>query len=210
MMEPHDVDALAARTKARELAWARDEAGDAVAIDADGTRYILTGDGATLFAVRPHLGGVSRCEEPWVRAVLAEPVNHVTPYVSPTPIVKVKRSRRRTAQVKDAGAGEGCERAGARRSGRGKERPRDAGRAARVLTEERRMKRKRDRATQREGPPCRRCGRPTPPRTNWARLAAVLPVAERFKSQFHHLCRRCFRKQRPNDRRPRGPNHPHP
>ena len=102
-MEPHDVDALAAGTKARELAWARDEAGDPVAIYADGTRYILTGDGATLFAVRPHLGGVSRCEEPWVRAVLAEPVNHVvTPYVPPAPIVKVKRSRRRTAQVKDA------------------------------------------------------------------------------------------------------------
>ena len=93
MMEPHDVDALAARTKARELAWARDEAGDAVAIDADGTRYILTGDGATLFEVRPHLGGVSRCEEPWERAVLAGPVNRiVTPFVSPAPIVQVKRS----------------------------------------------------------------------------------------------------------------------
>ena len=103
MMEPHDVDAFAARTKARELAWARDEAGDAVAIDADGTRYILSSDSATLFVVRPHLGGVSRCEEPWVRAVLAEPVNHVvTPYVPPAPIVKVKRSRRRTAQVKAA------------------------------------------------------------------------------------------------------------
>ena len=101
-MEPHDVDALAARTKARELAWARNEAGDAVAIAADGTRYIMTGDGTTLFAVRPHLGGVSRCEEPWNRAVLAEPVNHVvTPYVPPAPM-KVKRSRRRTAQVKDA------------------------------------------------------------------------------------------------------------
>ena len=74
-----------------------------MAIDADGTRYILTGDGATLFAVRPHLVGVNRCEEPWVQAVLAEPVNHVvTPYVQPAPIVKVKRSRRRTAQVKDA------------------------------------------------------------------------------------------------------------
>ena len=74
-----------------------------MAIDADGTRYILTGDGATLFAVRPHLGGVSRCEEPWVRAVLAEPVKRVvTPYVPPAPIVKVKRSRRRTAPVKDA------------------------------------------------------------------------------------------------------------
>ena len=103
MMEPHDVDALAARTKARELAWARNEGGDAVAIDADGTRYILTGDGATLFAVRPHLGGISRCEESWLRSVLAGPINHVaTPYVPPTPIVKVKRSRRRTAQVKDA------------------------------------------------------------------------------------------------------------
>ena len=103
MMELHDVDALAARTKARELAWARDEAGDAVAIDADGTRYILSSDSATLFVVRSHLGGVSRWEESWVRAVLAGPVNQVvTAYVSPAPIVKVKRSRRRTAQGKDA------------------------------------------------------------------------------------------------------------
>ena len=65
-----------------------------MAIDADGTRYILTGDGATLFVVRPHLGGVSRCEEPWVRAVLAEPVKHVvTPYVPPASIVKVASKR---------------------------------------------------------------------------------------------------------------------
>ena len=74
MMEPHDVDALAARTKARELTWARDEAGDAVAIDADGTRYILPSD------------SVTRCEESWVRAVLAGPVNQViTAYVPPPP-----------------------------------------------------------------------------------------------------------------------------
>ena len=30
-----------------------------MAIDADGTRYILSSDSATLFVVRPHLGGVS-------------------------------------------------------------------------------------------------------------------------------------------------------
>ena len=51
MLEPHDVDALAARTKARELAWARNEGGDAVAVDADGVRYILSADGAALFVV---------------------------------------------------------------------------------------------------------------------------------------------------------------
>ena len=74
-----------------------------MAIDADGTRYILSSDSATLFVVRPHLGGVSQCEESWVRAVLVGPVNQVvTAYVPPAPIVKVKRSRRRTAQVKDA------------------------------------------------------------------------------------------------------------
>ena len=73
----HDVDALAARTKARELAWARNEGGDAVAVDADGVRYILLADGAALFVVRPHLGGISRCEESWVWAVLAGPVGHV-------------------------------------------------------------------------------------------------------------------------------------
>ena len=77
MMESHGVDALAARTKARELALARNEGGDAVAVDADGVRYILAADGATLFVVRSHLGGVSRCEEPWVWAVLAGPVGHV-------------------------------------------------------------------------------------------------------------------------------------
>ena len=66
-------------------------------------RYVLSSDSAALFVVRPHLRGVSRCEEPWERAVLAGSVNQVvTPYVPPAPIVKVKRSRRRTAQVKDA------------------------------------------------------------------------------------------------------------
>ena len=126
-MEPHDVDALAARTKARELAWARDEAGDAVAIDADGTRYILSSDSATPFAVRPHLGGVTRCEESWVRAVLAGPVNQVvTAYVPPG-------AHEGEAVGAQDGAGEGCEREDARRRGRGKERPGDAGgRAARV------------------------------------------------------------------------------
>ena len=73
-----------------------------MAIDADGTRYILTGDGAALFVVRPHLGGVTRCEESWVRAVLAGPVNQVvTAYVPPAPM-KVKRSTRGTAQGKHA------------------------------------------------------------------------------------------------------------
>ena len=38
MMEPHDVDALAARTKVRVLARARSEGRDAVAVDADGVR----------------------------------------------------------------------------------------------------------------------------------------------------------------------------
>ena len=99
MMELHDVDALAARTKARELAWARNEGGDAVAVDADGVRYILSADGAALFVVRPQLGGISRCEESWVRAVLAGPVGHVaTAYVSQDPPKKVRRSRRRTAK----------------------------------------------------------------------------------------------------------------
>ena len=72
------------------------------------------------------------------------------------------------------------------------------------------MKRKRDRAFQREGPPCRLCGRPTPPGSNWTRLVSVLPITERFKSKYHHLCSRCYKKTRPNDRRSRGPNHPHP
>ena len=53
----------------------------------------------------------------------------------------------------------------------------------------------------REGPPCKRCGRPTPPRSNWPRATAVFRLAEQYKSQQHHLCRRCFRKQRPNDHR---------
>ena len=105
MLEPHDVDALAARTKARELAWARNEGGDAVAVDADGVRYILLADGAALFVVRPHLGGISRCEESWVRAGLVSPVGHVaTAYVSQDPPKKVRRSRRRTAKVKDTKA----------------------------------------------------------------------------------------------------------
>ena len=30
---------------------------------------------------------------------------------------------------------------------------------------------------------------------------AFLPVTERFLSDHHHLCRRCYRKSRPNDRR---------
>ena len=73
-----------------------------MAIDADGTRYILSSDSATLFVVRPHVGGVTRCEESWVRAVLVGPVNHVvTAYVPPAPM-KVKRSTRKTAQGKDA------------------------------------------------------------------------------------------------------------
>ena len=102
MLEPHDVDALAARTKARELAWARNEGGDAVAVDADGVRYILSADGAALFVVRPHLGGISRCEESWVRA---GPVGHVaTAYVSQDPPKKVRRSRRRTPKVKETKA----------------------------------------------------------------------------------------------------------
>ena len=105
MLEPHDVDALAARTKARELAWARNEGGDAVAVDAGGVRYILLADGAALFVVWPHLGGISRCEESWVRAVLASTVGHVaTAYVSQDPPKKVRRSRRRTAKVKDTKA----------------------------------------------------------------------------------------------------------
>ena len=65
-------------------------------------RYVLSSNTATLFVVRPHLGGVSQCEEPWVRAVLAGPVNQVVlSYVPPAPM-KVKRSTRKTAQVKDA------------------------------------------------------------------------------------------------------------
>ena len=76
--------------------------GDAVATDVDGVRYILATDGATLFVVRPNLGGISRCEESWIRAVLAGPVDHVAAsYVVEDPPRKVKRSRRRTATVKD-------------------------------------------------------------------------------------------------------------
>ena len=63
------------------------------------------------------------------------------------------------------------------------------------------MKQKRDRTIPREGPPCQRCGRPTQPRTNWQRVMAFLPVTGRFTSDHHHLCRRCYRKSRPNDRR---------
>ena len=100
-MEPQDVDAIAARTQARELAWARNESGDAVAVDVDVDRYILAADGATLFIVRPHLGGISRCVESWVRSVLAGPVGRVvTPYVPQDPPNRVKRSRRRTARRK--------------------------------------------------------------------------------------------------------------
>ena len=103
-MEPQDVDAIAARTQARELAWARNEGGDAVDVDVDGVRYILAADGATLFVVRPNLGGISRCDELWVRSALAGPVGRVvTPYVSQDPPKKVKRSRRRPSQ-KDAKA----------------------------------------------------------------------------------------------------------
>ena len=158
-MEPYDEDALAARTKARELAWARDKAGDAVAPDADGTRYILSSDRATLFVVRPHVGGVSRCEESWVRAVLAGPVNQVvTAYVPPAPIVKVKRSRRRTAQVKERAPVVEEE------AKSGPVRPE----ALRLefQTGEWRMKQKRARTIPRQGPPCRLCGRPTQPRNN--------------------------------------------
>ena len=98
-MEPQDVDAIAARTQARELAWERTEGGDAFAVDVDGVRYILAADGATLFIVRPHLGGISRCVESWVRSVLAGPVGRVvTPYVPQDPPKRVKRSRRRTVQ----------------------------------------------------------------------------------------------------------------
>ena len=98
-MEPQDVDTIAARTQARELAWARNESGDAVAVDIDGVRYILAADGATLFVVRPNLGGISRCEELWVRSVLAGPVGRVvTPYAPQDPPKWVKRSRRWTAQ----------------------------------------------------------------------------------------------------------------
>ena len=101
LMEPQDVDAIAARTQARELAWERTEGGDAFAVDVDGVRYILAEDGATLFIVRPHLGGISRCEESWVRSVLAGPVSRVvTPYVPQDPPKRVKRSRRRTARRK--------------------------------------------------------------------------------------------------------------
>ena len=63
------------------------------------------------------------------------------------------------------------------------------------------MKHKRTRTIPREGPPCQRCGRSTQPRTNWQRLMAFLPVTGRFTSDHHHLCRRCYRKCRPNDRR---------
>ena len=98
-MEPQDVDAIAARTQARELAWARNEGGDAVAVDVDGVPYILAADGATLFVVRPNLGGISCCEESWMRSVLAGPVGRVvTPYVPQDPPKREKRSRRRTAQ----------------------------------------------------------------------------------------------------------------
>lgn len=98
-MKPQDVDAIAARTQARELAWERNEGGDAVAVDVDGVRYILSADGKTLFVVRPNLGGISRCEELWVRSALAGPVGRaVTPYVPQDPPKRVKRSRRRTAQ----------------------------------------------------------------------------------------------------------------
>ena len=152
-------------------------------------RYVLSSESAALFVVRPHPGGVSRCEEPWERAVLAGPVNQVVlSYVPPGAY------EGEAVEAQD-GAGE---REGARRPGRGEERPRNAGgRAARVLNGERRMKQKRSRAIPREGPPCRLCGRPTQRRNNWTRLTAVLPMAERFKSRHHHLCRRCFRRQRP-------------
>ena len=70
------------------------------------------------------------------------------------------------------------------------------------------MKQKRDRAIPREGPPCRRCGRPTQPRSNWERLTIKLPWAEWVARLYHHLCTRCYRKMRPNDCRavhhPRG------
>ena len=62
------------------------------------------------------------------------------------------------------------------------------------------MKQKRARLIPREGPPCRRCGRATQLRTNWPRALEMMPGTERFNSRFHHLCRRCFRKVRPNDR----------
>ena len=99
-----------------------------MAIDADGTRYILSSDSATLFVVRPHDGGVTRCEESWVRAALAGPVNQVvTAYVPPD-------AHEGEAVDAQDGAGEGCEREDARRRGRGEDRPGDAGgRAVRVL-----------------------------------------------------------------------------
>ena len=104
-MEPQNVDAIAARIQARELAWARNESGDAVAVDVDGVRYILAADGATLFVVRPNLGGISRCEEAWVRSALAGPVGRaVASYVPQDPPKKVKRLRRRTARGKAAPA----------------------------------------------------------------------------------------------------------
>ena len=104
-MEPQNVDAIAARTEARELAWARNESGDAVAVDVDGVRYILAADGATLFVVRPNLGGISRCEESWMRSALAGPVGRaVTPYVPQDPPKKVKRARRRPSRGKAAPA----------------------------------------------------------------------------------------------------------
>ena len=102
-MEPQDVDAIAARTQARELAWARNESGDAVAVDVDGVRYILAAVGATLFVVRPNLGGISRCEESWVRSALAGPVGRaVAPYVPQDPPKRAKRARRRRPSQKDA------------------------------------------------------------------------------------------------------------
>ena len=66
------------------------------------------------------------------------------------------------------------------------------------------MKLKRERTIPREGPLCVDCGRPTPPRSNWTRALAKLPIAARFLSNHHYRCRRCYRRRRRNDRRAPG------
>ena len=65
------------------------------------------------------------------------------------------------------------------------------------------MKPKRERLLPRHGPPCTACGkRPTPPRVNWGRFGGgLLPLARTHAAHYHHLCRRCFKKQRLNDRK---------
>ena len=63
------------------------------------------------------------------------------------------------------------------------------------------MKPKRERLLPRNGPPCSACGKRTTPRANWGRFGKILPLARTHGDRYHHLCRRCFKKLRPNDRR---------